>query len=451
MGKISKKIFMSSFITRRRFVRQLTAAGAALSFPAILRAEAERKALRVAFIATGGIGGAHISEIAKLGVGCPCFCDVDSSRYGEAAKKWPNARPYQDYRRMFEKEAKNFDAVMIGTPDHHHYPATILAMQHRKHVYTQKPLTQTIWEARQLTEAARRYKVATQMGNQGTANEGVRLCYEWIHSEWLGAISEVHVWTNRPVWPQALDRPEGADEIPASLDWDAWLGPAPARPFKKDAYHPFNWRGWFDFGAGALGDMACHTMNAVFFALDPGNPTSVEAVEVEDLRAETFPKGSVVKWEFPAKGARAAFTLFWYEGSKKPPRPPELEADRKMPDSGALFVGTKGKLLVWGDYNDKPRVIPAAREQELGAPPKLLERSVGHYKEWVLAAQGEKPLDFPKANFAYAGPFTETILLGNVAVRAGKRLEWDGQRLRFRNDRDANRLVSKTYRKGWKF
>ncbi len=462
---------------RRQFIRQLALAGTAssLAFPAILRAQNALPKLRVALIGTGGIGGAHIDGIKGLGVDCTACCDVDTGRFKKGLETWPNAKQYQDYREMLEKEAKNIDAVMIGTPDHHHYPATILAMQQGKHVYTQKPLTHTIWEARQLTLAAEKYKVATQMGNQGTANEGVRLCYEWIHSGLMGDIKEVHVWTNRPVWPQGMNRPEGEDPVPATLNWDVWLGPAPLRPHKKDVYHPFKWRGWLDFGGGALADMACHTLNAVFFALDPGYPTSVELIEVDGLTTEAFPKGAIVKWEFPKTKKRPAFTLFWYEGNKKAsaPRPPELEASVKIPDSGALFIGTKEKMVVWGDYNDHPHIIPSTHEKELGGrgylledgkdnikiggydekygPKKLLERSIGHYKEWVLAATGEKPIGSPLSKFAYAGPFTETISLGNVALRLGKKLEWDGKKLQFKGDREANALVSKEYRKGWKF
>jgi predicted dehydrogenase len=386
--------------------------------------------VRIAFIGTAGIGGYHLENAADLGLGCPCYCDVDSRNFGQAAELYPHARQYQDYRQMFDKEHKNIDGVMIGIPDHHHYVATMIAMQLGKHVYTQKPLTHTPWEARQLVAAARKYKVATQMGNQGHAKEGWRLVYEWIHSGALGQIREVHTWTDRPIWPQGIERPEGEDVVPASLNWDVWLGPAPVRPFKKGVYHQFNWRGWWDFGCGALGDMACHTMDGIFWALDPGYPTVIEPIALTAVNNETFPKASMIKWEFPAKGERAAFSAYWYDGGLMPTTPPELEYGRKLITTGNLFLGTKASLLVGGDYGDSPRIIPEAKMQE--------------------AVAGEKPIDFPKSNFDYAGPFTETVLLGNIALRVGRRLEWDGPNMRFTNIPEANAYLTKEYREGWK-
>jgi predicted dehydrogenase len=407
--------------------------------------------VRIAFIGTAGIGGYHLENAGELGVACPCYCDVDTRNFGTAAEMYPDARQYQDYRRMFDKEHKNIDGVMIGIPDHHHYPATMIAMQLGKHVYTQKPLTHTPWEARQLVEAAHRYKVATQMGNQGHAKEGWRLVYEWIHSGMLGQIKEVHTWTDRPIWPQGIERPEGEDPVPPALDWDVWLGPAPVRPFKKDVYHQFKWRGWFDFGCGALGDMACHTMDGLFWALDPGYPTAIEPCTMTALNSETFPKASMIKWEFPAKGERDAFAAYWYDGGLFPTMPPELEYGRKLVPTGNLFLGTKASLLVGGDYGESPRIIPEAKMQELGKPPQLLERSPGHILEWIMAVAGEKPIDYPKSNFDYSGPFSETVLLGNIALRVGRRLEWDGPNLQFTNVPEANQYVTKEYREGWRF
>lgn len=415
--------------------------------------------LRIAYIGTGGIGHHHLEETTKLDIVCPCYCDVDTRRMAKAAECFPKARAYQDYRLMFDKEHKNIDAVMIGTPDHHHYPATMIAMQLGKHVYTQKPLTHTVWEARELTRAAQRYRVATQMGNQGHALEGWRLVYEWINSGALGQVREVHTWSDRPIWPQGMTRPEGEDPVPQNLNWEAWLGPAPWRPYKGPAdgnpdhagpYHWFNWRGWWDFGAGALGDMACHTMDGMFWALDPGHCTAVEPVASTAITDEAFPKASVIRWEFPARGRRAPFVAYWYDGGLRPPRPPDLEPERRLPETGNLFIGTKATLLVAGDYGNSPRIIPESKMQEIGKPPQLLERSPGHVKEWVLAASGEKPIDYPKSNFAYAGPMTETILLGNLALRVGRRLEWDGKRMCFTNCPEANQYVTKEYRAGWR-
>jgi predicted dehydrogenase len=407
--------------------------------------------VRIAYIGTGGIGRAHLEHTAELGVRCHCFCDVDRRNFAEAVKYFPKAQGYQDYRRMFDKRHKDFDAVMIGIPDHHHYPATIIAMQLGKHVYTQKPLTHTVWEARKLTEAADRYKVVTQMGNQGHAGEGWRLVYEWIRSGALGQVTQVHTWTNRPIWPQGIERPEGQDPVPAELDWNVWLGPAPVRPFKKDVYHQFRWRGWWDFGAGALGDMACHTMDGLFWALDPGYPTAVEPIAAGAVNSETFPKAAVIKWEFPARGGRPGFVAYWYDGGLMPPLPPELEPGRRLSETGNLFIGTKASIIVQGDYGDSPRIFPESKMQEIGKPPQLLERSPGHMTEWVMAVAGEKPMDYARSNFAYAGPFTEAVLLGNVALRVGRRLEWDGASMTFTNVPEANQYVTKEYRAGWRF
>ncbi len=466
---------VSEVVSRRAFVKTAAASGAALAAGVSGCASPGRRSqgaivaplkdkLRVAFIGTGGIGGRHLKETEDLGIVCPCFCDVDIERMGKAAEMFPMATRYQDYRKMFDSEHKNIDAVMFGIPDHHHYPATIIAMQHGIHVYTQKPLTHTPWEARELMLAARKYGVATQMGNQGHALNGWRLVYEWIHSGALGRILETHTWTDRPIWPQGVGRPKGEDAVPSNLDWDVWVGPAPMRPFKdadpaynKDgkkragAYHWFNWRGWWDFGAGALGDMACHTMDGVFSALDPGHPLSVEPVAMTNANDETFPKVAAIKWEFAGKRGRPAFNAFWYDGGLKPNIPPDLEMERKLPQTGNLFIGTKASLLVAGDYGGSPRIIPESKMQEIGKPPKLLERSDGHVKEWIAACKGEQPIGFPKSNFEYAGPMTETILLGNIALRMGRRLEWDGEKLEFTNVAEANQYVSKEYRAGWKF
>ncbi len=449
--------------TRRDFLK--TAAGLALASGcrapriqtrpkarAFVAPSPPEQKLRIAFIGTGGIGGFHLARTKDLDIVCPCFCDVDTHRQKGAAELYPKARRYQDYREMFDKEHKNFDAVMIGIPDHQHYPATMIAMQLGKHVYTQKPLTHTVWEARQLTEQHLRYNVATQMGNQGHAGEGWRLVYEWIHSGALGEITEVHTWTNRPIWPQGMQRPKEHDPVPPNLNWDVWLGPAPERPYVKKAYHPFNWRGWWDFGCGALGDMACHLMDGLFWALDPGYPTAVEPVAATPSTSEAFPKASVIKWEFPKRGRRKAFVAYWYDGDLMPTTPAVLEYGRHLPGGGGnLFVGTKATLMVAGSYGNSPRIIPESKMKEIGKPKKILERSPGHVKEWVMAARGEKPIDYPKSNFSYAGPMSETILLGNVALRVGRRIEWDGANLKVTNVPEANEFLTKKYREGWKF
>jgi predicted dehydrogenase len=444
--------------SRRDFLRTMAAAGVATvgasAVTRIVRAQstdAPGKKLRMAFIGTGGMGGACVDEFFGLGVDCPCFCDVDQREWKKPSGHWPNAKPYQDYRKMFDEMSKEFDAVVVATPDHTHFPATVLAMKHEKHCYTQKPLTHTVWEARQLTELHKNYKYATQMGNQGRANEGCRVIYEWIKQGAIGDVTEVHNFTNRPIWPQGLDRPDGADPVPKELDWDLWLGAAPVRPFKNEVYHRFKWRGWMDFGCGALGDMGCHTQNAMFMTLDPGYPTSVEPIATMPIHKECYPTATAVKWVFPAKGDRPAFNAFWYDGNLHPARPKELEAEHNLPDTGSLFIGTKGAILVKGDYNDSPSIIPRSELERIGKPKKILDRSPGHYKEFVMAALGEKPIDFCKSNFGYAGPMTETIGLGNVALRVGRKIEWDGEKLEITNIPEANKLLTKEYREGFKF
>jgi len=302
--------------SRRRFLKTAGVAGMSAFYVAKTSwaKESPNEKLQVAFIGVGGIGGSHTGGAFEAGVACPCCAEVDERRLDNVKKeRWPNAKCYQDYRKMFDKQHKDIDAVMVRTPDHHHFPATMIAMQLGKHVYTQKPLTHTIWEAQELLKAAKKYKVATQMGNQGHANEGNRLIVEYIRSGWLGEIKTIHAWTNRPVWPQGIDRPEGEDPVPKELDWDVWLGPAPERPYKENVYHSFKWRGWWDFGGGAIADMACHTIDGVFWAMGARVPTSCEPVTCMPINPETFPQGAVVRWEFPASDTQPGFEMYWHE------------------------------------------------------------------------------------------------------------------------------------------
>ena len=290
--------------TRRSFIKQSSAAGlaaGALGFPSILHAQNKGDKLKLAMIGVGGINGSHAGMIKSAGDIVTAYVDVDTSKYGNyTANKddanWKDAKGFTDYRKMFDEAGKTFDAVMIGTPDHHHYPATALSMMAGKHCYTQKPLTHTVWEARQLLTAAESKKLATQMGNQGHSNEGNRRIYEYVNSGILGDITEIHCVSNRPIWPQGGPRPTGEDPIPEGLNWDLWLGPAPVRPFKKDVYHPFAWRGFLDFGGGALADMACHTMDSIFMSMNPGFPTEVEVLEVNGQSDDMFPTGVILRW-----------------------------------------------------------------------------------------------------------------------------------------------------------
>lgn len=436
-------------LTRRKFLQTSAATGAAVAVaPNILIADHHGQKLRVAHVGTGGRAGAHIDMAAGEGCICPAYCDVDTRAWKKAKEKWPDAKPYQNYLEMLEKEKDNYDAVSIATPDHHHYPAAIMAMKLGKHVYCEKPLTHTVWEARQLGIARDKYKLATQMGNQGHSNEGNRIMVEWIRQGTLGKISEVHCWTNRPVWPQPVANPTEADPIPMEIDWRVYLGPSPEQKYKNDTY-PFKWRGFWNFGAGALGDMGCHTMDAFFWAMDPGSPTSVECIEKSEMIDGNFPKSSIVKMKFPAKGDRPAFDFYWYDGGLKPEHPAHLEEGRKLPGTGCIFVGEKCSIMSAGDYGDSPRLIPESAMKENGKPEKTIERSVGHYKEFVLAATDQKPIDYPGSNFGYASPFSETVLLGNLALRADGELMFDSKNLKVTNNDAANKFINKDYHNDW--
>jgi len=400
--------------------------------------------LNIAAIGSGGMGGSNIN--ACSGENIVALCDVDDKQAAGTFKKFPRARKYRDFRKMLDKEDKNIDAVIVATPDHTHAVAAMAAMKRHKHVYVQKPLTRTVYEARTLTEAARKYKVATQMGNQGHSGDGVRLICEWIWDGAIGPVREVNAWTNRPIWPQGIDRPRDKHDVPSTLDWDLWLGPAPNRPYHP-CYCPFNWRGWWDFGCGALGDMACHLLDPVFSALKLGYPTSVQACATK-VNKETFPLASIVRYEFPARGDMPPVKLNWYDGGMKPPRPDELEPGLRM--TSVTFIGDKGKLMC-GEYGDSPRLIPESKRKEYKRPPKTIPRvkggQGGHEQNWIDACKGGKPAC---SNFDYSGPFTEAVVMGNLAMRRlGKKLLWDGKNMKVTNDDEANRYVDEPRRKGW--
>ena len=381
------------------------------------------------------------------------LCDVDDSHLAAASRKWPGAKRHQDFRRMLDTQ-KDIDAVVVAAPDHLHFVASMWAIKHGKHVYCEKPLTRTIGEARALAEASRESKVATQMGNQGNADEGVRRIQEWIEGDALGVVREVHCWTNKPVWPQGIKRPPGTPPVPAGLDWDLWLGPAPQRPYHP-AYLPFVWRGWWDFGSCSLGDMGCHVLNTPWQALNLGLPTSVEAYS-NGCTDETGPLSSIIYFEFPARGDRPPVKLTWYDGNMMPPRPLELEDTYRMGDNeGCLFVGDKGSMFC-GCYGGAPRILPTTRMQEFKALPKRLPRSPGHIQEWFAACRGG-----PKAgsHFEHAAVLTEMVQLGNLAIRFGAsqkqngypvKLLWDAATGKVTNRPGANRYLSTEPREGWK-
>jgi predicted dehydrogenase len=472
---------MNARLNRRRFL-QAVAAGAGYFYTADARSAARAAAgpngkLYVAGIGVGGKGSGDISQAGRF---CEvvALCDVDEKNLAGKAKEFPDARKYFDFRKMLDEMAKDIDAVTVSTPDHTHAAAAIMAMRMKKHVYCQKPLTHTVHGARRMREVAREMGVATQMGNQGSASNGLRRAVEVVQAGLIGPVREAHVWTNRPVWPQAPDvtsRPPDKP-VPAGVHWDEFIGPAPLRPYaeygekvktkRKGAYHQFNWRGWWDFGTGALGDMACHTANLAFRALKLGYPSAVVA-DATDVNPETYPSSAKVTLEFPAGAGLPAVSLTWYEGQRdgKKLQPPEdlvrkaTSADAserrkgKLSASGSILVGDKG-LLYAPDENGAEFVLyPVADFERVNrTKPEKLPAVNGRgdpamKAEWVEAIKGGPPA---YSNFDYAGVLTEAILLGNIAIRlTGEKLAWDGPGLKFTSSARANQYLHYDYRKGW--
>jgi hypothetical protein len=457
-----------SNVTRRQFIKCTAAVGAAYSigFPSLIRAQGLNEKLQVGFIGAGGQAGSHTGSCSKAGLQCVAFAEVDKTRWDGVQGKagWENVPGYTDWRKVFEKHGKQIDVVFVAVPDHSHFAPTMTAVSMGIHCYTEKPLTWSVREAQLLAAAyAKNPKVVTQMGNQGHAGDGWRTAYEYVKAGAVGDIVEFHTWTNRPIWPQGGDRSTYTDPVPETLDWDAWIGAAPMRPFAarpadkngRGPYHPFNWRGVVDFGSGALGDMACHTTDGIYAIMSPGYAATAEPVIMTGPVKDQFPAGMVIKSTYRAKGDRPAFTTYWYEGKKEdgtpfmPENPEELTVDgRQLPRTGNLVVGTKGKMLVNGDYWDSSRLIPEARNKEFGSPAKLLERSPGHHEEFLMACKGEKPREFSQSNFSYSGPMAANIQLGNLCARAGKKLELN-EAGKIISDPKINDLAWREPREGW--
>ena len=448
---------MSRRTTRRQFLRDTSLAGVGFWVAGGLTA-AESKSpnekLNIAGIGIGGKGESDILQAGRVG-NVVALCDIDDERLDKMASHYPQAKKYNDFRKLFEEMGEKVDAVTVSTPDHTHAPASVMAMKLKKHVYCQKPLTHTVYEARVMRETAKKMGVCTQMGNQGTSEDGLRRAVEIVRAGVLGPVTEAHVWTNRPIWPQApqvTSRPQPG-QCPKHVHFDLFLGPAPERPYAP-GYHPFAWRGWWDFGTGALGDMACHTANMAFMALKLGHPTSVQA-ESGPLNPETYPGWARVTWEFPARGDMPPVKLFWYEGKKdgKKVLPPDaLLRGRKVTDSGSLLVGEKGVLYSPNDYGahyELPADVKAAADRVEKSLPRNGRGDDGMKEEWVRAIKAGKP-SIAMSNFDYAGMLTETVLLGNVAIRAeGKKLDWDGPDFKITNEPDANKFLKMEYRSGW--
>lgn len=499
---MSKTYFLplssSAALPRREFLGKTLIASVLATgcSPSLQRARNLNSKVDIAVVGVGGKGASDTDGCAKAGANIVALCDVDANTLKSREAKYPEAKGYRDYRKMFDEMGKSFDAIVVSAPDHIHAPAASLAMKMGKHAYVQKPLTHSVAEARHLRNLAKEKKVITQMGNQGSAGPGLRRAVEVIQSGLIGKPLELHVWSNRPIWPQGLDRPAGSDPVPESLDWDLWLGPAPFRPYKENVattdkegkrrrgngvYHPFAWRGWKDFGTGALGDMACHTVNMPFRALKLGYPTAIEAEEVSDNHAETYAKSSRIRFEFPSREGLPPLKFWWYDGSPndktiKLLRPHEdLTTDIRalrngLPSSGCLIIGDKGRLFSGDDYgfsfnfrmNDEQVLKPqtskvdgqdveheAIRHIAQTIPRLAGSGDDGHKKEWVDAIRAGDPA-MPFSNFAIAAYLTEIILLGCIAVRVGtgKKLDWDGPNMRARN-LDVAKLVKRDYRPGW--
>ena len=484
-----KKTPVTTNNTRRNFIKNTVALAAGLYIIPrhVLGGKgfiAPSDRLIVAGIGAGGKGEGDLNEFFKSGKADIAFlCDVDDRQSATSRGRFPKAKYYKDFREMLDKESKNFDAVSVSTPDHNHAIQAMAAMQLGKHVYVQKPLTHDIYEARMLTQAALKYKVVTQMGNQGSSGDGVRQLLEWYNADVIGHVHDVYVWTDRPVWPQGIAWPAKSAPVPTELDWNLWLGTAPQKEYVENIA-PFNWRGWWDYGTGALGDMGCHLIEAPFRVLGLGYPTeatcSVSSYYTGPFRRGYFPESapaaSHVTLKFENKKSKEHTILHWMDGGIQPERPDELGANEIMGDggNGVIFVGTKGKMMC-DTYGANARLLPLSRNKEVNTPvtfARVPGGAGGHYKQWVeacIAGYNSNEAKNLSSPFSIAGPLTETVLMGNLAIRSydirkeratepgkfdypgrGIKLLWDGDNMKITNFEDANQFVKRSYREGWK-
>ncbi len=433
---------------RRKFLAGATAAAAftviprhVLGMPGV---PAANDRLQIAGIGVGGIGSLDIQRVPTEQI--VAICDVDSRQATAAAKPFPDAKLYTDYREMLAAR-RDIDAVMIAAPDHQHAMISVHAMRLGKHVFCQKPLTHSVHEALAVAQVAKQSGVATQMGNQFQADEPARLICEYIWSGAIGAVREVHSWSNRrpDISRRGIARPTETPPVPAELNWDLWIGPAPLRPY-HESYHPFNWRSWWDFGTGVLGDIGCHNLSAVFKALQLGWPESVEACSTHwpappEVRNESSPLASIVTYRFAATDRHPDLVIKWYDGGMMPPMPKGIDVPNLFVDDGTLIVGDEGMLL-------GAKLLPEAKAKAVGTPPRKLERSPGHYQEWINACKGGSPAG---SNFVdHAAHLAAVILMGNIAIRTEEKMYWDAQQLKFKNSDAGNALLNPPYRDGWK-
>jgi predicted dehydrogenase len=451
-------------LTRRNLLK---AAGAAAAFTIVPRHvlggpgyTPPSEKLNIAGIGAGGQGGWDLQMVESENI--VALCDVNDASVAKIWERYPKASRYRDFRIMLEKEKNNIDAVVVGTPDHTHAVATMAAIQLGKHVYCEKPLAHSIYEVRRVMEAARHAGVATQMGNQGHASEGLRLVCEWVWDGAIGPVREVRVWDDRPFngsagFASGIGRPTDQPPIPDGLDWDLWLGPALHRPYHPD-YMPFRWRAWCDFGSGPIGDMGCHTIDPAVLALKL-SPQSLKSVEASStpFNGDTYPHASIIRYDFNARGDMPPVKLTWYNGGIMPPMLEDLEEGRRLGNDncGILLIGDKGMIVV-NTHSASPRLIPESLMQSVGRPRQVLPRSIGHHQEWIEACKGGDPAS---SNFDYGGPLTELLLLGNLAQRVcnrrdqnygyNSRIEWDAANMKATNLPEADEFIAPQYRAGW--
>ncbi len=404
--------------------------------------------LNYAAIGAGGKGYVDITGCQSENL--VAMADPDDKRAEKTYQEFPKVPKYKDFRKMLDKEDKNIDAVLVSCPDFMHGTAAMWAMSRGKHVYCQKPLTHTIWEAHELMLAARKYNVATQMGNQGYSNEGARECCEIIWNGDIGNVTEVHAWTNRPLsyWKQGPDVVPVEAPVPPTLDWDIWLGIAEERPYSP-AYVPHNWRGFPSFGCGAIGDMACHILGTANMALRLTAATSVECVKQIGPSKYTYPQQSVLRYDFPARENMPPVKVFWYDSMTERPQIPGVSSSELLGDSdcnGSLFIGDKG-MVTTGTYGERTRLVPASKMQDYKLPEPFLTRSPGHYRDWIRACKGGERAC---SNFDIAGPFVQWMLLGVIATNLNTRLEWDAETMRITNNKEANEQLKPKFRQGWR-
>ncbi len=456
---LSRRAFLASATTATVVAAGCCTAGGKMNTAQVVpRKLSPNGKMNIASIGCGGMGSGDIMSCHKEAdkVNVVALCDVDWEKAAETFYKIPNAKQYKDYRKMLEEMDSQIDAVVVSTPDHSHAPAAYMAMMMGKHARVQKPLTHTIAEARLLAKVAKETGVVTAMGNQGHSGNGVRELCEMLWAGAIGDVKEAHIWTDRPIWPQGIEKPLKGQPVPETMDWDLWIGPAPMRPYSK-GYAPFNWRGWWDFGCGAIGDMACHIMDPAYWALQLGAAAkySVEVVEQERMSKETAPKKSVIKYEFPERdtevGKMPPVTVYWYDGKLLPKRPEGVSADQKLGDgdNGSLFIGTTG-IMSSGTYGGGSRLLPESKMADYRRPDPTIPRVPGEnpYLHWINACLNNT---VAMSDFSYAGPLTEVANMGNVALMAGEKIEFDVASMKITNVKGANKYLTKKYRKGFDF